>query len=247
MAVVRQRRRARRAQPARAGGRGGRRMLDGNRRLDIARVAGHHPAAHAALRQVRRRALQHHLGASQVDAQQRSGRRRVLARAHGRSRRGPAVHRAPARPLRVRRHRQRRPAGARPSRWPPRRPSISSACPRATRRWRRPRSTWRRRPRATPSTTAYNRAAEDAHDDVARAGAAAPAKRADEADEGARTTARATATRTTKPTPSPTCRACRRRSKDGSTTSRRTGASKRKSNDGWMDGKTIKKRRRETT
>ena len=69
-------------------------------------------AARAALRQVRRGALQHHLGAPQVDAQQRPRRGGLLAGAHGRGRRGSAVHRAAARAVRVRGHRQRRSAGA---------------------------------------------------------------------------------------------------------------------------------------
>ena len=41
-------------------------------------------------------------------------------------------------------------------------------------------------PKSNAVYEAYNRAADDAHSDVARAGAAAPAQRADEADEGAR-------------------------------------------------------------
>ena len=41
-------------------------------------------------------------------------------------------------------------------------------------------------PKSNAVYEAYNRAAEDAHSDVAAAGAAAPAQRADQADEGAR-------------------------------------------------------------
>ena len=70
------------------------------------------PAPRAALRQVRRGALQPDLGAAQVDAQQRSRRRRLLAGADARGRRGSALHRAAARALRVGGHRQRRSAGA---------------------------------------------------------------------------------------------------------------------------------------
>ena len=66
----------------------------------------------AALRQDRRGALQPDLGAAQVDAQQRSRRGGLLAGADDRGRRGSAVHRAAAGALRVRGHRQRRPAGA---------------------------------------------------------------------------------------------------------------------------------------
>ena len=40
-------------------------------------------------------------------------------------------------------------------------------------------------PKSNAVYEAYNRAADDAHHDVARAGAAAPAQRADQADEGA--------------------------------------------------------------
>ncbi len=50
---------------------------------DVAAVC---PASCAALRQNRRGALQHHLRAAQIDAQQRPGRRRLLAGAHARGR-----------------------------------------------------------------------------------------------------------------------------------------------------------------
>ena len=68
----------------------------------------------------------------------------------------------------------------------PRRRCTSSACRRATPRWRRPRSTWRPRRRATRSTARISSAAEAAATRRGRAGAAAPAQRADQVDEGAR-------------------------------------------------------------
>ena len=86
---------------------------DGRRRIDRAVARTGDPAADARLRQERRRALQPHLRAAQVDAQQRSRCRGLLARADARGRRGSALRRAADGPLRVGRHRQRRPAGAR--------------------------------------------------------------------------------------------------------------------------------------
>src|SRR5271157_3560113 len=59
---------------------------------------GSRPEAGSALRQRRRGALQHHLRAAQIGAQQRSRRRPLLARSHVRSRRRPALHRPPRRP-----------------------------------------------------------------------------------------------------------------------------------------------------
>ena len=110
---VRQRRRALGAQPAGVRGRLG---ADGSGDLrPAARSAAARavdPAASPALRQGRRGALQPDLGAAQVDAQQRSGCGRLLGGAHARSRRGSALHRATPCALRLRGHRQRRPAGA---------------------------------------------------------------------------------------------------------------------------------------
>ena len=96
-------------------------------------------------------------------------------------------------------HRQRRSAGAARWRSPPRRPRISSACPKATPRWRRPPSISPTAPKSNAVYTAYGSAARGRAAQVGRARAAAPAQRADEADEGARATARATSTRTTNP------------------------------------------------
>ncbi len=83
------------AQPARAERGGG---ADGRRPAPRRREAGRtdDAAARAAVRQDGRRALQRDLGAPQVDAQQRSRRGRLLARAHGRGGRGSALHRAAA-------------------------------------------------------------------------------------------------------------------------------------------------------
>ena len=78
------------AEPARAQ----RRRRAARRRRTAARPRPNRaddPAARAALRQVRRGALQHHLGAPQVDAQQRPRRGGLLAGAHGGSRRGSAA------------------------------------------------------------------------------------------------------------------------------------------------------------
>ena len=109
---VRQRRRARGPQPSRVERRRGAGCRRGSPCGRRARP-GSDPASGAALRQGRRRALQHHLGAAQIHAQQRPGRRGLLARADGRGRRGSAVHREAARSLRFRGRRQRRSAGAR--------------------------------------------------------------------------------------------------------------------------------------
>ena len=84
---LRQRRRPLGAEPAAAA----RRIGAAAGRPPAARrgAARPYPAAQgAALRQGRRGALQPDLGAPQVDAQQRPRRRRLLARAHGRGRRG---------------------------------------------------------------------------------------------------------------------------------------------------------------
>ena len=124
-------------------------------------------APRAPLRQERRGALQPDLRAAQVDAQQRSRRGGLLAGAHARGRRRPAVHRAAAGALRVGRRRQRRSAGAGRSRSPRRTRSTSSGCPRATPRSRRRPSTWPPRRRATPSIAAYDAAAEDAAPEAA--------------------------------------------------------------------------------
>ena len=125
----------------------------------------------AALRQGRRGALQPDLGPAQVDAQQRSRRRRVLAGPHGRGRRGPDVHRAADRAVCLRRHRQRRPAGAGRRRGRAGMPRTSSAARRPTPRWPRPPSTWPPPRRATRSTPPTAQAAESAQRDVASPGA----------------------------------------------------------------------------
>ena len=100
------------AQPARARRRVRAAAADDGR-VDRSPVRGAgDPAAHAALRQGRRGALQHHLGAAQVDAQQRPGCGALLAGAHARGGRGPALHRAAARAVRVGGRRHGRSAGA---------------------------------------------------------------------------------------------------------------------------------------
>ena len=76
------------------------------------RHAGGVRAQGAALRQGRRGALQHHLGAAQVDPQLGRGRGALLARAHAGGRRGPAVRGAAAGALRLGGRGARRPAGA---------------------------------------------------------------------------------------------------------------------------------------
>ena len=90
---------------------------------------GRAAAQGAALRPRGRPPLRLHLGLDQGDP--RLGRRRLplLPRGDARGRRGPALHRPPDGDLRLRGHRQRRPAGAR-GRQPPRhRPSTASGCP----------------------------------------------------------------------------------------------------------------------
>ena len=73
-----------------------------------------------ALRQSRRGALQPHLRAAQIGAQQRSRRRALLAGTHARSRRRSALHRAPRGAHGGRRHRPGRSQRARRNAWPPR-------------------------------------------------------------------------------------------------------------------------------
>ena len=103
-------------------------------------------AARAPLRQVARRPLQPDQRAAQGGARLRSRRRALLARPHARRRRGPALRRPPSGAHGHRGHRPCRPAGASCRRSPPRRPSTSSAAPRASWRWRRPSSIWPPRP-----------------------------------------------------------------------------------------------------
>ena len=102
-----QRRRAGRAERAR-----GRRRAGAGRRRSAARHRDVDPrggaAPDASLRQVGRGALQPDLGAPQVAARLGSGRGTVLAHPDARGGRRPFVHRAAARPLRVRGRRQRR-------------------------------------------------------------------------------------------------------------------------------------------
>ena len=106
-----QRRCARGAEHAGARGQGrARRSVRPSRRSAVARARS--AAAHAALRQDRRGALQPDLCAPQVDAQQRSRCGRVLARPDARGRRGSALHRPPSRALRLGGRRQRRSTGA---------------------------------------------------------------------------------------------------------------------------------------
>ena len=67
-----------------------------NGRGNLRRTGSGRPAeARPALRQAGRRALQPHLGAAQIGAQQRSRRGALLAGTHARSRRRSAVHRPP--------------------------------------------------------------------------------------------------------------------------------------------------------
>ena len=115
-------------------------------------------AARAALRQVARGPLQPDQRAAQGGARLRSRRRALLAGAHARRRRGPALPGAPARAHGDRGHRARRPAGASCRRLPPRTCSIFSAAPRASWRWRRRRSIWRRRRNRMRAICAYNAA-----------------------------------------------------------------------------------------
>ena len=96
-------------------------------------------------------------------------------------------------------------------------------------------------PKSNAVYEAYSRAAEDAHRDVAAAGAAAPAQRADQADEGARL-------RQGLPVRAQRGRRHRRhvvpaaaRSKGGSTTSRRSAGSRRKSSGGSTAGRRSRK------
>ena len=108
---ARRRRRPHRARRARA------RLRDGGQRGRVDRHAGRRAGGAAAqgdpLRPRRRPALRLHLGLDQGDARVGSRRRPVLPRGHARGRRGRALHGPADGDLRLRGHRQRRPAGAR--------------------------------------------------------------------------------------------------------------------------------------
>ena len=112
-----------------------------------------------ALRQGRRRALRHDQRVHQDDPRERPRRGGVLPGADDRERRGPAVHRAPARDLRERRRRFGRPRTR--CRWRSRRSkaSISSGCRRDLSRWRTRRSTSRPRRRADSRRPSVRRGA----------------------------------------------------------------------------------------
>ncbi len=77
------------------------------------RRRGRAAAQGAPLRQGRRPPLRLHLGLDQGDPRLRRRRLPLLPRGDARGRRGPALHRPPDGDLRLRGHRQRRPAGAR--------------------------------------------------------------------------------------------------------------------------------------
>ena len=112
------------------------------RRAGHARAGrGRAAAPGAALRQGRRPALRLHLGLDQVHARLGPGRVALLPRGDARGRRGPALHRPADGDPRLRGRRQRRPAGARASRSRPRTRSSTSACPSASSRSPRRRST----------------------------------------------------------------------------------------------------------
>ena len=137
------------------------------RRVDRAVARARVAAPDAALRQERRRALQPDLRAAQVDAQQRSGCRRLLARADARGRRGSALRRAAPGALRLRGRRQRRSAGARPWPWRPSRPRTSSACPKGNTALAQAAIYLATAPKSNAVYAAYGRAADDARAQVA--------------------------------------------------------------------------------
>ena len=156
------------------------------RRLEVADCGGAARAPRAALRQGRRGALQPHLGAAQVDAQQRPRRGRLLARAHARGGRGPDVRRAAADPLRVRGRRQRRSAGARRWRSPPRTRRTCSGMPEANTALAQAALYLATAPKSNAVYAAYLQRRRGRHARAGRARAAAPPQRADAADEGPR-------------------------------------------------------------
>ncbi len=198
------------------------------------------PEARAALRQERRGALQPHLGAAQVDAQQRS--------------RTPSVYwlarmvEAGEDPLYIAR-RLVRFASEDIGNADPQALTVAVAAKDAVHFIGMPEGNTAlaqaaiylaTAPKSNAVYEAYNRAAEDAHRDVAAAGAAAPAQRADQADEGARLRQGLPVRARRGRTRSPTCRACPARSKDGNTTSRRSAASRRRSSGASTAGKRSK-------
>ena len=151
--LTRGRRRARRADDARAGGGAGAEPTPtGAARVTLDAVREATPTRILPYDKTRRRALRRHLRVHQVDARQRSRRRGLLARPHDPRRRGPEVHRAPHAHLRLRGRRQRRSRRRCSSLTPRSRPPSRSAGRSAASTSRRRRSTWRSRRRATPRT-----------------------------------------------------------------------------------------------
>jgi hypothetical protein len=150
----------------------------------------------APLRQGRRPVLRQHLGAAQVGARIGPRRRAVLAGAHARRRRRPALRGAPRAAHGQRGHRPGRPARTAPGAG--RREVYERlGSPEGELAWPRPWSTWRWRRSRMPSTRPGTPCAPSCKPDGTRPGARAAAQRADAADEANWAMARATATRTT--------------------------------------------------
>ena len=152
--------------------------------------------------------------------------------------RGSALRRAAAGALRVGRRRQRRSAGARHCGRGQGRRALHRACRRATRRWRRRRSIWRRRRRATPSiartATPRKRRRQEVAEPVPLHLRNAPTRlmKAAGLREGLPVRPQRGRGRAR------TWTACRRRTTDGGSTRRPTAASSRKSGGAadWQSG-----------
>ena len=147
------RRRAHRAERARARLRGRRRPA---RRSRWPQRRGRAAAPRAPVRPPGRPPLRHDLGLDQGDARLGPRRLAVLPGGDARGRRGSALHRAADGDPRLRGHRQRRSAGAGRWRPPPPPRSSTSGCPSASSRSPRRRSTcrWRRSP-TPPSARSF--------------------------------------------------------------------------------------------
>ena len=146
--------------------------------------------ARAPLRPRPRAALRRDLGLHQEPARERPRRRALLARAHARGRRGPALRRAPPRDLRLRGRRATRSPRASPSRPRPTSRSSASACPRAASRSPTRTTFLACAPKSNASYAALGRAEEAARSARLAARPAPPAQRADAAAARARLRAR---------------------------------------------------------
>ena len=236
LAVLRERRRARGAQPARAGGRG------------LAAGRGRHAASSTPRRSrrcIERRALLYDKAGEE--------HYNIISALHKSIRNSDAdaavywlarMLEAGEDPLYVARRLVRfasedignaDPRALELADWRPRTPCTSSACPKCNTALAQAVTYMAAAPKSNAVYRRATAAPPRRHAGPGRARAAPSPKRADAADEGARLRAGLSSTRTTKPRASPRCRACRSISKGGDTTSRRTAGWNRRSKKRWSE------------